>query len=549
MTVNVAVVCGGGFQGQGIVEAVHAIEGGRAVVFDATYDAPAQVVADAYVIAPELADEERFVGTLNDLTRDECIDLVIPATQRELALLARHAKRIGAPVAVCPPGLLDTLLDKRALFSALASAAIPVQPLRTIVAAAGAKLFGRPRHGWGGHDSQILEPGHAASPAEWSALEESHAWVDWLDRFIEYSVDFAIDFDGIASPLTVRRRLRTSGGFAVASESDDAPAVMDAALRLCRWLVGEGGRGLFNVQVIMPRDGTVLVSDVNPRHGTSSGHALAEGNNLVAHMLGLGEALPRHAVRSFRVLSQRSLPRLDDRGIQGVVLDLDHTLIDQKAWMFERMVAALGQLAAHRTLDRDPALRVAWEALEEGAYEHLVDRVACAIAGADCRDDLLEAYRASIPARARVYPDVPDALRNLRRAGVTLALLTDNPPASQRSKLAAAPGLAGLFDAVVFSREHGDEKPASTAFAAAAHALGLAPARLLMVGDHPSRDAVGSIDHGFAACCLVQRPGTRFAVHERMFRSVAPQAWSRTWIAPDLRGLHLALGALQPRTG
>jgi len=43
MTMNVAVVCGGGFQGQGIVEAVHAIEGGRAVVFDATYDAPAQV--------------------------------------------------------------------------------------------------------------------------------------------------------------------------------------------------------------------------------------------------------------------------------------------------------------------------------------------------------------------------------------------------------------------------------------------------------------------------------------------------------------------------
>ena len=67
------------------------------------------------------------------------------------------------------------------------------------------------------------------------------------------------------------------------------------------------------------------------------------------------------------------------------------------------------------------------------------------LAGVDLPARLLPAYRAALRAQAVLYADVLDVLGNLRRQGLRLALLTDNPPASQRAKIAAAPGLLQIY--------------------------------------------------------------------------------------------------------
>jgi HAD superfamily hydrolase (TIGR01509 family) len=154
---------------------------------------------------------------------------------------------------------------------------------------------------------------------------------------------------------------------------------------------------------------------------------------------------------------------------------------------------------------------------------------------------VLAAYRAAVPAQAPLFPEVRDVLRTLRAQGLRLGLLTDNPPASQRAKLAAAPGLAEAFDALVFTREHGAEKPARGPFEAAAAALRLPPEQLLMVGDNPARDALGAITAGYASCLLVCRPGARFQVHAGLLARCAPDVAPRTWTADDLRVLPLAV--------
>jgi FMN phosphatase YigB (HAD superfamily) len=100
--------------------------------------------------------------------------------------------------------------------------------------------------------------------------------------------------------------------------------------------------------------------------------------------------------------------------------------------------------------------------------------------------------------------------------------------------------VAGLFDTVVFSREHGEEKPAADGFHAVAEKLGLAPESLLMVGDNVARDAVGAIAAGYDACLLVCRPGGRFQPNQELLARYHPEVWERSWFAPDLRTLTTA---------
>lgn len=541
MRLNVAVIAGGGFQGQGIVEAIHAIPGARAIIVDSTADAIGELLADRYVQAPPLEPPEPFDEFLLELVGAERIELVVPATQRELRHLALGATRLqqaGARVAVCPPALLDVLLDKQALYGALAQAGLPVQALVELGPAAPFPLFGRPRSGWGGRGNLRLDSPKQLHAAGSDALAHSHAWVRFLEHFDELSADFAIDFEGRLSPVTLRRRVRTSGGFAVVSQSVDDADALAMVQRLGDWLCQQDARGLFNVQLLRTPDSQVWLSDINPRHGTSGGHALAEGNNLVAFLLGRPGARARRAVRTLRPLRQQAVPLLPGN-VRGLVFDLDDTLLDHKQWMLDRMALASRQLADQ--VAPDVLLAQTYVALEEGEHARLIDVVAAGVGRVDLRDRLLAAYRAAVPAQAVLYPDVLDVLDNLRRQGWRLALLTDNPPASQRAKLAAAPGLAEAFDVVVFTREHGAEKPARAAFDMAAAGMGLAPDELVMVGDNPARDAMGAIAAGFASCLLVQRGGGRFQIHEELFARCAPDVAVRTWTAPDLRVLPLAM--------
>lgn len=71
-------------------------------------------------------------------------------------------------------------------------------------------------------------------------------------------------------------------------------------------------------------------------------------------------------------------------------------------------------------------------------------------------------------------------------------------------------GLAAHFQAIIFTGELGVTKPASAAFTAVAHALQLPGERLVMVGDHLYRDAVGALQSGYRHAFLIQRAGGLF---------------------------------------
>jgi putative hydrolase of the HAD superfamily len=69
---------------------------------------------------------------------------------------------------------------------------------------------------------------------------------------------------------------------------------------------------------------------------------------------------------------------------------------------------------------------------------------------------LLELYRCHKP-RIKLYEDVMPVLEHLKRKGLRLGVVTDGLTLVQRNKVAAL-GMAGLFDAIVYSELGAEER-------------------------------------------------------------------------------------------
>jgi len=518
------VVSGGGFQGQALVDMLACVDGVRTIVADLYAENINRHRCAGFVQVPPLADADGFAAALVAAINHHGVGHVFPATERELLPLSRLQAGLaasGVDVAVCDTGLLEALLDKERAGRLLADAGLPVQQP---VAPAGhdfaTPLFGKPRRGWGGHGTLVLRDAAGLASLAASGADSGYVWLPFVESFVEYSGDFCIRRDGAISPLTVRRRERTSGGYSIISVSERPEAVIGILEATTRLLRERGGRGLFNVQVIVPEGGQPFVSDVNPRVGTSAVHALLEGNNLAGFYI--EPASPRPAplapVRSIRFLATAAIPVLEQRP-RGLVLDLDDTLLDHKLWVASKLGLAIDAVASAWD-DPETIHEVALRLIDEGERAALIDRLAAHFDWEESRRlQLLEAYRAATPAQAPLYPDVEPTLTALHQAGVRLALLTDNPVPGQRAKIAASPLLSSITTPV-FSRLAGGEKPRLAAFQAAAAALDLPCSSLCMVGDNYFRDIVGACRAGFAHAFLLQRGGGFIQSHPALRRQL-----------------------------
>ncbi|MFC4034798.1 HAD family hydrolase [Streptomyces polygonati] len=90
------------------------------------------------------------------------------------------------------------------------------------------------------------------------------------------------------------------------------------------------------------------------------------------------------------------------------------------------------------------------------------------------------------PAAWRPYPDTAPTLRELRRRGVRVAVVSNI--GWDLRPLFRAHGLDELIDAYVLSFELGTKKPDPAIFRAGCDGLGLPPAEVLMVGDDREAD-------------------------------------------------------------
>lgn len=542
------VVGGGGFQGLPVLRGLHAI-GWRALIADSVQESLNQFEADVFACISEARYYDKFRTDMIGLVERHSVEAVFPTTMYDLPALAKlrpQLEELGVRVFASDPELVDLLSDKARTMLAALEAGLPVLP---IIDPSNfdfsSPLIGKPARGWGGIDIFKVATKEEWQDAVVNGAVEGYLWQRELTNFCEWSVDFALRADGACSTRVSRRRLRTTGGFSVISEVTETTAVDSLASQVATWLATKHACGLFNIQFLEEPDGSLWLNDLNPRPGTSSVCALASGVNLIDFLLHKDcEHKPSRPGFVIRTLTERFLPQLGQQ-IKGVVFDLDETLICQKTWMQDKLEIVLAksqgsieplQLGSFRL----EALRL----IDEGPWHQLIDfaleRSRCPLSLANI---LIPLWRSAHPETIFLHEDARSFLQALRARNIPVALLTDNPAASQRQKISRLLREIQLqFESIVLTDELSLPKPDVTGFLAAANSLSLAPENLLMVGDSPWRDGLGAIQSGYAGALLVKRDGSMSNPLHRLFEKGYPQMASRIVWTNSLYGVDRMLG-------
>ncbi|WP_025771810.1 HAD-IA family hydrolase [Thioalkalivibrio sp. HK1] len=222
-------------------------------------------------------------------------------------------------------------------------------------------------------------------------------------------------------------------------------------------------------------------------------------------------------------------------GIEGgaekkaVLLDAAGTLIDVARPVGEtyaEIASQFGSKADEAAVSR--AFRRAWstmpplafpdreasdlEAAEYDWWRELVERTFGQVGGvADldaCFERLFDHY--ADPGAWRVFPEVEETLRMLRKRDIALAVVSNFD--SRLPPLLEALGLAPFFQAIVHSSTAGAAKPARKIFDLALALVGVEAAQALHVGDSPTADLQGAHAAGIDAL-LIRRDN--LALHQQ----------------------------------
>lgn len=514
---SILIVSGGGFQGHALIKALRAVPGIRILVADSYSENVSRYFSDGFFLAPLLEHTQLFLNFLTGLCEQEEVEAIFASTSFELNLLSSRKAEFmtkGITIYVSDAALLDIANDKLLFYRWLNNECLPCQPCYATPHDEGVifPLIGKPRNGWGGKGVCVLE-NQAAVKGFTAGKLEDYAWQPCLQDFEEYSVDFAIDVMGNISPLAFRRRIRTLGGLAILCEPGAPEFVRDLARCTIERLIPLGALGPMNLQILR-QDDACWVSDLNPRVGTSMPLDLVTAHNPISFLFvheKSEESAPDSGTcfRTLRYLEERCIPSLELEDVHGVVFDLDDTLLDQKEWIFSKL-ELLWEYERTSLPSSVEFLSMALRILEEGNRAHLIDAICQELRlDNDTRVRMIEAYRNVKPDSCKLYEDVFPTLDQLRRMGYKLALVTDNPVASQQQKLMVC-RIKHLFDVVLLTGELGMQKPDSRVFDEISQRIGFAAEQLIMVGDNLFRDIQGALFAGYKHGFHIQRPGAFF---------------------------------------
>ena len=192
-----------------------------------------------------------------------------------------------------------------------------------------------------------------------------------------------------------------------------------------------------------------------------------------------------------------------------IVFDMDDTLYPEIDYVRSGFSAVADHLAARGAGPAAELFERMWRVFETGDRHRVFDAVLeeLGLRGRIDVADLVARYRLHLPA-IRLRSEAVEALASLRRAGMSLAVVTDGPAEQQRRK-ADALGLAGYVDTIVFTDclPPGCAKPSPEAFRRLMDIFGMPGPRCMYVADNPRKDFVGPRQLGWFTLQFVDAGG------------------------------------------
>lgn len=198
----------------------------------------------------------------------------------------------------------------------------------------------------------------------------------------------------------------------------------------------------------------------------------------------------------------------DAQGVQAVLFDFDDTLQDRAA-AFETYTALFfAKYFPHLDGEERKRRQEQMVVQQKGGYVDYVDyfrglQEQWGWTDGPAPEFLTTECRYWFAQSTTLYPQAADVLRECRRRGFKVGIVTNGSSLLQNRKLDFS-GLRPLLDAALVSGDEGVHKPAPELFRRAAALLGTAPEHCVYVGDHPVNDVRGALAAGMTPVYIHQ---------------------------------------------
>ena len=250
--------------------------GATTIASDLDRLAPALYRADHMALVPRV-DDPGYVPALAALVAEHDVRLVVPLTDLDQGILSRHRDALAPALVLAPsPEVCATVGDKYTAHVFFEERGIPSP--RTwlpddVPADARYPLLVKVREGFGSRHIY-----RAADPAE-LAFFLRHTTVDSMVQELclgeEFSIDVFCDLEGRCLNAIPRTMIQSKGGESIKGMSVHDRELIEFGSRVAETI---GIVGPANVQCFREPDGSLRVTDVNPRFGGGFPLPLAAGS-------------------------------------------------------------------------------------------------------------------------------------------------------------------------------------------------------------------------------------------------------------------------------
>jgi len=272
--------------------------GATTVATDLDPLAPALWHADHHTIAPRI-DEAGYVDAIRALVDEHEVRLIVPLTDLDHVKLVRARDRLGALVLLPSEEVVRRVADKYTAHCFFEERGIPSPPSwlpDDVPEDARYPLLVKVREGFG---SRHIFRAHDRAELEFFLRYTSvDSFVQTCCRGEEFSIDVFCDLEGRCLNAIPRTMIQSKGGESIKGESVKDWELIEHARRVSETV---GIVGPANIQCFREPDGSLPVTDVNPRFGGAFPLPLAAGSRYpeLALALAVGER-PEPTLGEFR---------------------------------------------------------------------------------------------------------------------------------------------------------------------------------------------------------------------------------------------------------
>jgi len=238
--------------------------GATTVAVDASPFAPALYHADAYELVP-LKDDPQYIPRLREIVVVHDVGLIVPVTDIDQGVVSARRDELGAPVLLPDDDVVRRTADKYLAHLILEEHGIASPPTwqpEELSDDLPFPVLVKARSGYGSRN--IFRARDRAELDFFLRHTEVESMVQACCTGEEFSIDVFCDFDGRCLNAIPRTMIESKGGESIKGMTVDDAELIELGRRVAEALPLKGPG---TVQCFREPDGTLQVTDVNPRFG------------------------------------------------------------------------------------------------------------------------------------------------------------------------------------------------------------------------------------------------------------------------------------------